>query len=189
MWLAALLSGVESWLMPVSTGVSMSKVTTPLLSHRAIARCAGKSSGIGLVETSRAIAVLGASSPGNGRRPIAQSRVKIFSCTWAHEVVRVRSETSNSLWPKNLTPGPFPSGKGSKMMRVRIALSKRLLKTIWFPFPLGKGLGVRFFGTTLIPGPTFHRAGVGVAAIVAIVVKDLETLLAYRVLVLREACG
>jgi hypothetical protein len=47
MWLAAVLIGVESWLMPVSTGVSIFKVTTPLLSHRAIARCAGKSSGIG----------------------------------------------------------------------------------------------------------------------------------------------
>jgi hypothetical protein len=65
--------------------------------------------------------------------------VKIFSCTWEHEVVRVRSEMSNSLWPKNLTPGPFPSGKGSKMKGVPVALP-----IIWFPFPLGKGLGVRF---------------------------------------------
>jgi hypothetical protein len=78
MWLAAVLIGVESWLMPVSTGVSISKVTTPALSHRAIARCAGKSSGIGLVETSSAIAVFGASSPGSGRRPIAQLSVKNF---------------------------------------------------------------------------------------------------------------
>jgi hypothetical protein len=57
----------------------------------------------------------------------------------------------------NLTPGPFPSGKGSKMRR--FALGKRLLpkiqftfppSSIWFPFPLGKGLGVRFFGHKLL---------------------------------------
>ena len=79
MWLAAVLSGVESWLSPVSTGVSIFIVTTPALSHRAIARCGRKSSGIGLVETSSAIAVPGASSPASGARPTAQSRVNIFS--------------------------------------------------------------------------------------------------------------
>ena len=88
--------------------------------------------------------------------------------------------------PKNLTPGPFPSGKGSKTGRVSVPLAKKLLPTIRFPFlrgkdlnqsgspshygtglgvtspgafaavrirfpfPLGKGLGVRFSGATLL---------------------------------------
>jgi hypothetical protein len=52
--------------------------------------------------------------------------------------------------PKNLTPGPFPSGKGSKIKRGALPLGKRLLTTIRFPFPLGKGLGVRFSGATLL---------------------------------------
>jgi hypothetical protein len=46
--------------------------------------------------------------------------------------------------PKNLTPGPFPSGKGSKTRRV----SGKGFSTIRFPFPLGKGLGVRLSGAT-----------------------------------------
>jgi hypothetical protein len=47
--------------------------------------------------------------------------------------------------PENLTPGPFPSGKGSKTRRV----SGKGFSTIRFPFPRGKGLGVRFFGRKL----------------------------------------
>jgi hypothetical protein len=60
--------------------------------------------------------------------------------------------------PKNLNPGPFPSGKGSKTRRVSgkgfstirfpFPLGKRLLPTIRFPFPLGKGLEVRLSGAT-----------------------------------------
>ena len=69
MWAAAVLKGVDSWLRPVLIGVSISIVTTPALSHRAIARCDSESSGIGLVETSSAIAVPGASSPASGARP------------------------------------------------------------------------------------------------------------------------
>ena len=68
----------------------------------------------------------------------------------------------NEVDAKNLTPGPFPSGKGSETGRVSgnrsemtsemrsptIPPGKRLLPTIRFPFPLGKGLGVRFSGAT-----------------------------------------
>jgi len=59
--------------------------------------------------------------------------------------------------PKNLTPGPFPSGKGNEMKRALLAfptirfpfdLGKRLLPKIRFPFPLGKGLGVRLLAAT-----------------------------------------
>jgi hypothetical protein len=46
---------------------------------------------------------------------------------------------------RNLTPGPFPSGKGSKTEKAAFPRGKRLLPIIRFPFPLGKGLGVRFF--------------------------------------------
>ena len=173
---------------PVSTGVSIFIVTTPALSHRAIARCGGKSSGIGLVETSSAIAVPGASSPGSGRRPIAQSSVNIFSCTCAHEVIRATIERSNNLWPENLTPGPFPSGKGSKTEKgTRLGSRESRPTSFLFPFPLGKGLGVRFFGSTSIPGRTFHRPLIRVAAIVAIVVQNLEPPLPNDVLIEREA--
>jgi len=64
----------------------------------------------------------------------------------------------------NLTPGPFPSGKGSKIRRGELVfpkiqfpfpLGKRLLPTIRFPFPLGKGLGVRLFGSFATPAPSF----------------------------------
>ena len=51
-WLAAVLNGDESWLRPVSAGVSMLRVTWPASSHRAIARCGGEKTGIGLVEMS-----------------------------------------------------------------------------------------------------------------------------------------
>jgi len=47
--------------------------------------------------------------------------------------------------PNNLTPGPFPSGKGSKSEREP---SGKGLPKIRFPFPLGKGLGVRLFYST-----------------------------------------
>jgi hypothetical protein len=45
----------------------------------------------------------------------------------------------------NPTPGPFPSGKGSKTRRGPFSGGKWLFPTIRFPFPLGKGLGVRLF--------------------------------------------
>ena len=192
------LSGVESWLNPVSTGVSILIVTTPASSQRAIARWVGKSSGIGLVETSIAIAVPGAISPASGARPIAQSSVNICSCTRAHPAAASASiEMSNNLRPKNLTPGPFPSGKGSKMRSglvpfgkgllptIRFPLGKRLLP-IRFPFPLGKGLGVRFFVSTLFTGACACPL-IRIAAILAIVVKNLEPLLTQDVLFECEA--
>jgi hypothetical protein len=48
--------------------------------------------------------------------------------------------------PENLTPGPFPSGKGSKTRRVS---GKELLQS-GSPSHYGKGLGVRFFACTLL---------------------------------------
>jgi hypothetical protein len=54
----------------------------------------------------------------------------------------------NDVWPrievgaKNLTPNPFPSGKGN-----RIYGNARSPLLFLLPFPLGKGPGVRFFGS------------------------------------------
>ena len=48
--------------------------------------------------------------------------------------------------PKNLTPNPFPRGKGSKTRRA----SGKAFSIIRFPFPRGKGLGVRFLACSLL---------------------------------------
>ena len=131
---------------------------------------------------------------------------------------------SNSVAPENLTPDPFPSGKGRKMWTFRdltpnpfpywegglewsgvfplakgllptiwfsFSHLKRLLQSIWLPFPLGKGLGVRFFGPTSIPGRTLFtgasaRPVVRIAAVITIVVQNLEPPLPHDVLVERE---
>ena len=50
--------------------------------------------------------------------------------------------------PKNLTPNPFPSGKGNKIVGRIPFLSGTLF--ILLPFPLGKGPGVRFSGHKLL---------------------------------------
>ena len=62
------------------------------------------------------------------------------------ERVRQEIEVDSS----NLTPSPFPSGKGSETGSGPFRRAKRLLRKIRFPFPLGKGLGVRFFGATAV---------------------------------------
>jgi len=205
--------------MPVSTGVSISKVTRPVLSHRAIARCAGKRSGIGLVETSRAIAVFGASSPGSGRRPIAQSSVKIFSCTCAHEVVSASAQTRNltpffsikaALRCRARPPSNSLAPRGERvrvrdLCVARLSVAPHIFRIFrnFGPSPAarrrasaspldGRGNPDRkrskiFRGCMSFPGAG-AGAVVGVAAIVAVVVEDLETVLAYCVLILREAC-
>src|ERR1700722_13555485 len=164
-WLAAVLSGVESWLSPVSIGVSIFIVTTPASSQLAIARCGGNSNGIGLVETSSAIAVPGASSPASGARPTAQSSVNIFSCTCAQLAVSASIEMSNGVAPDNLTPKPFfraRAGKGDRIVENPLPLTLLVL----LPFPRGKGPGVSFFGATSFPGNTFHRPVIRIPAII-----------------------
>ena len=67
--------------------------------------------------------------------------------------------------PKNLTPNPFPIGKGSKIKRGALALGKRLLTTIRFPFPRGKGLGVRFFSPCTLLASTLLLTAAGCAQV------------------------
>jgi hypothetical protein len=62
--------------------------------------------------------------------------------------------------PKNLTPGPFPSGKGDRIVGNSLFPSEKgnriverpfpLTLPFLLPFPLGKGPGVRFFGGKLM---------------------------------------
>jgi hypothetical protein len=49
---------------------------------------------------------------------------------------------------ENLTPNPFPSGKGNQ-----IIMSATGPPFILLPFPLGKGPGVRFFASFTTPTP------------------------------------
>src|ERR1035437_8265919 len=109
-------------------------------------RCGAEISGIGLVETSIAIAVPGASSLGNGSLPIAHSSVKVFSWSCAHPV--------NAVSVINTIP----------------ALTTALISDC-----------------TLFTSRVCARPVICVAAVVAIVVKNLEPLLANHVLVEREA--
>jgi hypothetical protein len=44
----------------------------------------------------------------------------------------------------NLTPNPFPSGKGNQIVRSISFLNWTLTLLILLPFPRGKGPGVRF---------------------------------------------
>jgi hypothetical protein len=67
--------------------------------------------------------------------------------------------------PKNLTPDPFPSGKGSKVKREALPLGKRLLTTIRFPFPRGKGSGVRFFSPCTLLASTILLVAAGCAQV------------------------
>jgi hypothetical protein len=52
-------------------------------------------------------------------------------------------QTGIEVEPENLTPNPFPSGKGNRI------IGKRSLQLL-LPFPLGKGPGVRFFYPTAL---------------------------------------
>jgi hypothetical protein len=93
--------------------------------------------------------------------------------------VRGSVEIRIDVAAENLTPGPFPSGKGSEIgsgsfsrgkrpiltfrfpfplgkrllqkIRFPFPLGKRLLQKIRFPFPLGKGLGVRLCAYRSLP--------------------------------------
>ncbi len=79
--------------------------------------------------------------------------------------------------PKNLTPNPFPSGKGNRIVGSRRGLllvllpfplgkgnrivgSRRGLLLVLLPFPLGKGPGVRFFAATTLLISTLALAAV-----------------------------
>jgi hypothetical protein len=55
---------------------------------------------------------------------------------------------SSEVKMRNLTPNPFPSGKGNQIVRSIPFLSGTLL--ILLPFPLGKGPGVRFLVCTSV---------------------------------------
>jgi hypothetical protein len=81
--------------------------------------------------------------------------------------------------PNNLTPNPFPSGKGNRIVGSnrfpsgkgnRIVGSNRFpsrkcLLLILLPFPLGKGPGVRFSGATRLLISTLLLTAVGCAQV------------------------
>ncbi len=125
-------------------------VTAPALSHRAMTRWGAEISGIGLVETSIAIAVPGASSPAIGSRPTAHSSVNIFSCTCEHPVDALAAIASIA--------------RPVAIVAAASDLPGRRLFNCAFTCPV-----------------------IRVAAVVAIVVKNLEPFLTHEVLVEGEA--
>jgi hypothetical protein len=56
------------------------------------------------------------------------------------------SRGSNLTRASNLTPNPFPLGKGTGREKIRVRRIEQkqnsLQMKFWFPFPSGKGLGV-----------------------------------------------